>query len=325
MNPPPLLSVVVICRNQRERVVACVRSVLGESFISGIPREILVVDSASTDGTREALAGLPVRWAGIGESPLLCASLGRRVGTERSVGEFILFLDGDMELAEGFVSAALRILEADREIAGVAGQVMEEDPSAPGTMRDRYRILEEGEAKRFGGACLFRRDLLAAAGGFDPYIFNREENELHSRLRRSGWTVRQIPVPMAFHRDVPRSPAEKLLREIVPGRNRPLGRAQAFLRSLAKGNALPYIRQEWLFFFSLATDMLSASALFFLPHPARWGVMAGLQAVSFLVQAIAWSPGQYVLNKLAALQFLAGLFLAPRLLRRPLPDVTESW
>ena len=324
MTPPPELSVIVLCRNQREAVLRCVRSVLPEMPPSPGGWELLVIDSASTDGTRETLDGLPVRWIGIEDSPLLCASLGRWAGTERSSGAFVLFLDGDMELSKDFLPGALDLLRGRAEVAGVVGQVMERDPGSFSGWRDRNRILREGPAAKFGGAVLFRRGSLLRAGGYDPYIFNREENELYSRIRMAGETVWNLPIPMAVHHDPSTSAAEKFFREILPGRRRPLGRAQAFLRSWKKGNLFSYLRQERLFFFSLIADAASAIAFLLLPSPAAWGALAAVQLTSLAVHAASWSAGQYVLNKIAAVQFLLGLFLSPGLLRLPLPAVREA-
>lgn len=324
MTLPLELSVIVLSRNQREAVLRCVRSVLAEmsQLLGGW--ELLVVDSASTDGTREALANLPVRWVALEESPLLCASLGRWAGTGCSSGTYLLFLDGDMELATGFLSAAVDLLRRRPEVAGIVGRVMERDPRSPSKWRDRNRILREGPAVKFGGALLFRRGSLLRAGGYDPYIFNREENELYSRIRMTGETIWKLPIPMAVHHDPPSSAAEKFFREILPGRRRPLGRAQAFIRSWKKGNLLFYLRQERLFFLSLLVDMASAIAFLLLPSPAAWGAPAAAQLASLVVHASSWSAGQYVLNKIAAVQFLLGLFLAPGLLRLPLPAAREA-
>lgn len=324
MNGSPRISIVVVSRNQRDLVLACVRSILREAVPLGFPFEVLVVDSASTDGTREALAGMPVRWVGLEESPLLCASFGRKTGTDLVGGEYILFLDGDMELESGFLPAALDAVGKRTGVAGIVGQVFEADRSSPGGKRDIYRIRGEGKAAKFGGAVLFLRQSLVRAGGYDPYIFNREENELYSRIRSAGETVWQIPVPMAFHHDPPASLVEKVSRELLPGRKRPLGRAQAFLRALRKGNLLSYVRQERLFFLSLAVDAASAAALLLAPHPAGWRIPAALQAASFTAHGLSWSFGQYFLNKLALVQFLAGLPVVPALLRRPLPAVPDA-
>jgi len=324
LTPPKELSVVVICRNQKEAVLRCVRSVLAELSSSPGEWELLVVDSASIDGTREALAGLPVRWVALEESPLLCASLGRWAGTECSSGTYILFLDGDMELSKGFLPAAVDLLRGRSDVAGVVGQVMERDHGSPSGWSDRNRILREGPAAKFGGALVFRRGSLLRAGGYDPYIFNREENELYSRIRMTGETIWKLPIPMAIHHDPPASTLEKVWREILPGRKRPLGRAQAFLRSWKKGNLFFYLRQERLFFFSLLADALSVIAFLLLPSPAAWGALAAAQLTSLVVHTSSWSAGQYVLNKIAAVQFLPGLFLAPGLLRLPLPAAREA-
>ncbi len=301
----------------------CVRAALAALPTEAETWEILVVDSASSDGTREALDGLPVRWLGIDDSRLLCASLGRWVGTEHASGEFLLFLDGDMELCGGFLSPALEILRHRPEVAGVVGQVMERDPGVCGGWRDRNRITAEGEAAKFGGAVLFRRTALRRAGGYDPYIFNREENELYSRIRMTGAAVWRLPLPMAIHHDPPSSRTDKLLREILPGRKRALGRAQAFLRSWKKGNLRFYVRQEKLFFCSLLADAATVAALCAFPPPGAWGALLFVQAVSLAGHAASWSPGQYVLNKIAAVQFLAGLVVAPWFLRLPPPRAVE--
>lgn len=324
MTESPLLSVVVVCRNQRALVLMCIRSILREVVSLGFHFELLVIDSASTDGTREALADMPVHWVGLEESPLLCASFGRKLGTDMANGRYILFLDGDMELEPGFLSVALDVLGKLEGMAGIVGQVSEKDPAAPSGRRDIYRIRKAGIADKFGGAVLFSRRSLSRAGGYDPYIFNREENELYSRIRSAGEAVWQIPVPMARHHDPPSSFAEKVFREILPGRKRPLGRAQAFLRAIQKGNLVCYVRQERLFFFSLGVDAVSTAALFIFPHTFGWRVMLALQAGSFAVHGVAWSFGQYLLNKLALFQFLVGLFVVPAQLRKPLPAVLKA-
>ncbi|MDH3237087.1 MAG: glycosyltransferase [Deltaproteobacteria bacterium] len=320
----PLLSVVLVCRNQRDLVLACVRSALREVVLLGSPFEILLIDSASTDGTREALAGMPVRWVGLEESPLLCASFGRKVGTDMATGRYILFLDGDMELEQGFLPAALDAIGRLEGVAGIVGQVFEKDPSSQTGRRDICRIGKKGKAEKFGGAILFSRQSLLRVGGYDPYIFNREENELYSRIKMAGEAVWQIPVPMALHHDPPPSTLEKVRREVLPGRKRSLGRAQAFLRSWKKGNLVFYLRQERLFFFSLLVDTASVISFLLLPSPAAWGAPAAAQLASLAVHSGSWSAGQYVLNKIAAVQFLLGLFLAPGLLRLPLPAAREA-
>jgi glycosyltransferase involved in cell wall biosynthesis len=50
------LSIVVPVRNERDTIVTLLERV--RAVDCGMPKEIIVVDGASTDGTREALLGL---------------------------------------------------------------------------------------------------------------------------------------------------------------------------------------------------------------------------------------------------------------------------
>ena len=92
------LSIVVPVRNERDTVIALLERV--RDVDCGMPKEIIVVDGASTDGTREALLALE-------QSPELVLVLedaargkGRavRTGFERATGDIVMVQDADLEL-----------------------------------------------------------------------------------------------------------------------------------------------------------------------------------------------------------------------------------
>lgn len=92
------LSIVVPVRNEHETIVAIIERVLAVDY--GMPKEVIVVDGASTDGTRQALLGM-------GESAELVLVLedqargkGRavRTGFERASGDIVIVQDADLEL-----------------------------------------------------------------------------------------------------------------------------------------------------------------------------------------------------------------------------------
>jgi glycosyltransferase involved in cell wall biosynthesis len=92
------LSIVVPVRNEKDTIITLVERV--RAVDCGMPKEIIVVDGASTDGTREALLGL-------GESPELVLVLedaargkGRavRTGFQRATGDIVMVQDADLEL-----------------------------------------------------------------------------------------------------------------------------------------------------------------------------------------------------------------------------------
>ena len=92
------LSIVVPVRNERDTITAVIERV--RAVDCGMPKEIIVVDGASTDGTREALLGL----ASYPELVLVLEDQARgkgravRTGFERATGDIIMVQDADLEL-----------------------------------------------------------------------------------------------------------------------------------------------------------------------------------------------------------------------------------
>ncbi len=103
-GPLPSLSVVVTARDEAEEIETTVRRLLAQRY-PGL--EVIVVDDRSTDGTGEILDRLSARagdtrLAVIHNHDLPRGWLGKchacHLGAGRARGEWILFLDGDVEL-----------------------------------------------------------------------------------------------------------------------------------------------------------------------------------------------------------------------------------
>ncbi len=92
------LSIVIPVRNERDTVAPLIERV--RAVDCGMPKELIVVDGASTDGTREAL--LAMEPAGDLVLVLEDAARGKgravRTGFERASGEIVMVQDADLEL-----------------------------------------------------------------------------------------------------------------------------------------------------------------------------------------------------------------------------------
>ena len=194
----PDLSIVIIGRNEGERLERCILT--AQSINGWTPKEVLYVDSGSTDGSRELAAGLGATVLPLPPGPFTAARA-RNTGWRRATGEVILFLDGDTLLDADFPLAGLASLRQNQKNAAAWGHRREVCPCLSIYVRvlDLDWIYPPGEALFFGGDVLVRRSALAEVNGFDESLIAGEEPEMCRRMRSLGWHIQHIDVPMTLH------------------------------------------------------------------------------------------------------------------------------
>ncbi|MBX9628188.1 MAG: glycosyltransferase family 2 protein, partial [Gemmataceae bacterium] len=194
------LGVVVIGRNEGPRLVRCLKSVAGAAAA------VVYVDSGSADGSVRAAAGLGAAVVELDLARPFTAARARNAGFRRLLElepgvEFVQFVDGDCEVADGWLEAANAALDARPDVAVVCGRRRERHPDA-----SRYNRLCDlewdtpvGEAEACGGDALFRAAALKEVGGYRDSLIAGEEPELCARLRAAGRKVVRLPAEMTLH------------------------------------------------------------------------------------------------------------------------------
>ena len=196
----PSISVVVIGRNEGQRLARCLESVLRIPGFKESGAELIYADSASRDGSPELAAGYGAQVIVL-DAPRTTAALGRNAGWRAAKGEFILFLDGDTILHPGFANAALEPMMQDSSIVAVWGHRREIYPKASiyNRILDLDWVYAPGITECCGGDVLMRRHVLEEAGGYDSELIAGEEPELCHRLRARGYRILHIDHPMTGH------------------------------------------------------------------------------------------------------------------------------
>lgn len=193
-----MLSVVVIGRNEGDRLATCLDSI---AKIRGIEvNEIIYVDSASTDGSPELAAQYGATVIVVRpEKPT--AALGRNAGWRLAESDLVLFLDGDTVLHSEFPRKACDALSGDPSIAAVWGHRREIHPEASifNRLLDLDWMYKPGFTEFCGGDVMMRRKALLETGGFDEGLIAGEEPELCRRLRARGYAICHIDCPMTGH------------------------------------------------------------------------------------------------------------------------------
>lgn len=191
---------VVIGRNEGERLKACLRSLAGQ----GNP--IVYVDSNSTDGSQDFARSLEVEVVDLDLSVPFTAARARNAGFERLSSRYpdldlVHFVDGDVEIVDGWLELAEATLAEDPSVAAVCGQRIERFPE--NSIYNRACNLEwntpVGEAMEFGGEVLMRTQALREAGGYNPTVIAAEDTDLAIRMRKLGWRILRIDKVMSIH------------------------------------------------------------------------------------------------------------------------------
>lgn len=196
--PKPSLSVVIIGRNEGERLRLCILS--AKAIHGWQAQEILYIDSGSTDGSPELAARLGATVAPLPPGTFTAARA-RNLGWKRATGEMILFLDGDTILKPDFPLAALAKLTEAPDSAAAWGHRREINPCLSLYVRllDLDWVYLPGETLFFGGDVLIRRQALEQVGGFDETLIAGEEPEMCRRMRKLRWHIQHIDEPMTMH------------------------------------------------------------------------------------------------------------------------------
>ncbi len=197
---PADVGVVVIGRNEGERLARCLDSVFR------MADRVVYVDSGSTDGSVIMARGKGAAVVELDMSTPFTAARARNEGYRRlrELAPNLLhvqFVDGDCELAEGWLAKASAFLDEHEGMAAVCGRLREKFPA-----RSVYNMLCDiewdtpiGEAKACGGIAMVRVRAFESVQGFRPDLIAGEEPELCVRMRAATWRIWRLDGEMALH------------------------------------------------------------------------------------------------------------------------------
>jgi GT2 family glycosyltransferase len=197
-----VVTVVVASRNRRSQLLDSVPRHLA------LPERppVIVVDDASTDGTAEALAALPVRVIRLAESR---GGAARNAGVGTATTPYVAFSDDDSWWRPGALWRAAALLDAHPRLAVVQAHVLvgpqeRDDPTCaamaasplpPGDGQPGHPILGF-----IACATVVRRSAFLDAGGFSARLaVGGEEELLVLDLAAAGWQLSYVPEIVAHH------------------------------------------------------------------------------------------------------------------------------
>ena len=216
----PLISVVIPVHGVADYLDRCLDSVLSEAATS---LEVIAVDDASPDGSGAILAARhDPRLRVISTPAAVGPGPARDLGAKEATGEYVWFVDGDDELAEGALAAvagALTRLHPDLLIIDFENLYPDGTTSPSGGARylSGHQAGPRGPSRpgspdHDGVEQVFRRDFLGGLGiSFGRFGVPRdgERSGQHDRLADGGRSACVLPRVLSLPPGAPR---------VLPGR-----------------------------------------------------------------------------------------------------------
>jgi GT2 family glycosyltransferase len=221
-----MVSVTIVTWNSDPHLNECLAALAAQDYRD---LEVIIVDNASTDGTRALLRQVEPRWRVIYNQQNIGFAAGQNQAIRESQGQWVLCLNPDVMLSPDFITLLVSAGEAHSDAGAVCGKLLRWNPAAEPhqtniidstgiyftrNMRHLDRGAEEPDRGQYdrvqyvfgasGAAALFRRDFIDAvsveAQFFDEEFFAfREDGDLAWRAQLMGWKCLYTPAAAAWH------------------------------------------------------------------------------------------------------------------------------
>jgi len=199
LPPPGRLGLVVIGRNEGERLRICLASRPDSA-------PCVYVDSGSSDDSLAIAAAAGAEIVDLDLSVPFTAARARNAGATRLLEvhpgiQFLFFVDGDCEVIRSWPDKAIEFLDGHADVVAVCGRRRERypDTSIFNLLCDMEWDTPVGETRAVGGDAVFRAGAFQAVGGYRAELIAGEEPELCVRLRAAGGRIWRLPEEMTLH------------------------------------------------------------------------------------------------------------------------------
>ncbi len=192
-----LVSVIITTKNEGKVIERLLESITAQTYKR---IEIIVVDNHSQDNT--ARIAKKYTKAVYQRGPE--RSVQRNFGAKKANGEYVLFLDADMQLENNVIAECVKVFKSKPTI----GAVSIPEISIATTFWERVKAHErsfynlEGDsttdAERF-----FSKASFDAVGGYDETITGPEDWDLPERIKKSGFKKARIKSSIKHFERVP--------------------------------------------------------------------------------------------------------------------------
>jgi len=183
------ISVIITSYNYEKYLARAIRSVLNQSFNKG-EYEIIVIDDASTDGSKHIIDAFPgqIRTIANDENIGLAASCNKAI--QSALGKFIIRLDADDFVHNDWLKVHHLFISSNKDdMHATSSDYFEVDAN------ENVICRKNGTTWPLACGTLLKLDHMIELGLYDGSL-PREDVEFRQRYLKSGKQIYNIPVPL---------------------------------------------------------------------------------------------------------------------------------
>lgn len=191
MSELPRVSIIIPTRNSARFVAEALRSAIAQDHH---PREILVIDAGSTDGTQEIVG----RHASAGVRLIDQEGRGIAAAWNEAIaatsGELLAFLSSDDRWLPGKLTHQVQVMQDDPELAYTITHFryfLQPDCPIPATFNQA--LLGQTLVGRIMETLVVRRTAYAQIGGYDTAFRTAEDVDWYARAKDAGLPMQVLP------------------------------------------------------------------------------------------------------------------------------------
>ena len=198
------ISIIIPTKNSAKTLGPLFSSIIMQNDVD---YEIIVVDNNSEDDTVE----IALNYGAKVLSYNCERSKARNIGASNSVGNYVLFLDSDMELSEGLLNNCINKIN-DGLYESLIIREITRGEGYWAKVRSLERKTYEGDSY-YETAIFFKRDVFLKLGGFDEDLIGFEDYDLQERLELNNIKTGYMKTPI-IHNEGPLCLKKHLLKKM---------------------------------------------------------------------------------------------------------------
>lgn len=183
MEIKPIISIVIITKNEEVCLPKLFKSIINQSYKN---YEVLVCDGGSTDKTEKITNNFNAKFILTNKNH----TISRNIGAKISKGEWILFLDADVELPKKFLSNIIQKSQRKNLICSTSLY----NPISKNPidwflyyLYNFYALITQYFYPHSSGFCIFvRKKEFMNIGGFDKKLKVAEDFDMVKRISKIG-------------------------------------------------------------------------------------------------------------------------------------------